>query len=576
MFTKFAEMARCPACDDDLGVAMSWEPNGQLRRPSLRLELCGLQRGTMDWRLSLFDNSRQWTSSGFVPGKVHLVYRVCGDGHVFLDHIQMGGNTAVAGWRVDQFDVVAAVGGVAAGKSYLMLRTLGQHLTVSGLPQVATPAHRETVTIYNADWLLEEAPLRLLKEHYVRTEVNGLPLGPTTRRDMLPFELLPEHVASDLVQRILDIHRELLGPDNVDENLWGQRIRQPIVRRYQIGHRRVMLAVADMPGESFDNSSLEDNHRRYLLRNYGTLAWAIDPVICPPFVKFLPADALKTSVQASMRPDVGVDYARAQRSRNSVQHDLATSLTELGMIAEDIGPVQYLLVCVTKADLIPLALRDGASLRDLGPKDAVVNGVARYLAEVATRASGEHRSIMVEEAAWRAIIDPISRFWHDPGLRHLVAQQFGAAIVDHYSDPQNFWELAHSGEGGVIDVPEGKTSSVLAPGRIIIPSLDEHVASSLVPGQAGVLRTRDLVMSALGCGITYGIGFGQKIEILLGQPWRELRFFLCSPLAQVPVKVAESDDLIEPMDSSETFPEFDGRSAALSQLLLCMLRRMRL
>ncbi|GLZ40798.1 hypothetical protein [Actinokineospora sp. NBRC 105648] len=590
MNQHYGSLVRCPACDEDLGVGLSYDQHGRVRKPSLRLELCVEGRGVVDWRLSLWDGSRSWPPSPrFHAARVHLVYRLCGDGHVFLDHVVTGGSTPAQPWTVDRFDVIAAVGGVAAGKSYLMLRTLSQHLAVGGMSSLDPTVATTRVSVYNADWLLEAAPLDLLKRHYLRTEIDGLPLDPTTLRDMLPFEFLAEHVAPGLVQQILDIHLELLGPDNVDKRSWGQRIRQPIVRRYQIGDQRVLAAVADLAGESFDSGSANDRHNRYLLSNYGTLVWVIDPVICSPFVKFLPQGVARSSVPASMRPDVVVNdkTEEVRKTRNQVQRELANTLTETGGLAIDHGPDQYLLVSVTKADLIRLALDTGRTadggfhparrrtLRDLGAKDAVVTGVTRYLAEVARRSGGQFPSIVVDDLAAATLIGRIRQFAHDPQLGVQVARQLADALVDHYSDPDEFWELVHGGAGTHVEVPERVPEQILKATRITVPSLDEHVAASLLAGQGGVLRTRDIVMSALGCGVACGLGFAQSIDLLLQQEWRELRFFLCSPLGEVPVTVTSSDQLIAPRDSDASFPEFDARSAALCHLLLCMLRRVR-
>lgn len=570
------DLTRCPACDDDLGVPPSLEPNGRKRRPSLRLELGVEQAGSVQWRLSLCDGSRSWKPSArFHPARVHLVYRMCGDGHVFLENV-VAGNEPLAPWRAERSDVIAAIGGVAAGKSYLMLRTLTQDLTVSGLTHVDTPVRPEQFVVYNADWLLESAPLNLLREDYLGTEAEGLPIAATTSPYMLPYAFLAERVAPGLVQQILEIHEELLGADNVDKLTWGQRIRQPIVRRYHVGGQRVLAAIADLPGEVFASDSIQHHHNRYLLRNYGTLVWVIDTVICNPFKDFLPPEVAETSVAASMRPDAVVNdnTEEVRKRRNQVQRKLAETLTMLGGLSENVGPDQYLLVCVTKADLIRLALNE-RSLRDLGGKDDVVTGVANYLVDVARRAGANHPTIAVDEGAQQSIIGRINRFTHEPTLGHLVAKHVATEIVHHYSNPDAFWELVHGGAGARIDIPEGEPSQILHAGQILVPTLDEHVANSLVPGAGGVLRTRDLIMSALGCGVAYGLGFGHRIDSLLQQRWRQLRFFLCSPLVEVPVTVASSDELIEPRQRKANFPEVDERSAALSQLLLSMLRRLR-
>lgn len=572
------ELARCPACDDDLADPMGREPDGRVRRPGLRLELCVEGKDSMDWRLSLADGSRSWPPSpGFHPARVRLVYQICGDGHVFLDRLTTGGHLDLARSRVDRFEVIAAVGSTAAGKSYLMLRTLCQHLVVNALAAVNAPGAPAPVSVVDVDWLLEAEPLEMLKRDYEKTEVRGLPMDPTTLHSMLPFNFLGRKVAGALVSQIIDIHTELLGADNVDRSSWGRRIRQPIVRRYQIGDQLVMAGVADLAGESFRSNSPEDQHNRFLLGNYGTMVWAIDPVVCASFPGFLPVVA-SSSVLASMRPDANINNRpdEIRRERNAVQRRLAGMLADLGAMSQADGAVQYLQVCVTKADLIRLALVEGASLRKLGRpgSDAVTAGVARFLFEVAHRATGPGRTVTVERSAWEPV-GRISALLHDRKLASMAAQHVANAIVTHFDNAEHFWQLVQLGGGTVVPVPSGEPEAVLPAGEIAVPTIDEHVAGSLVPGQSGVLRTRDLVMSALACGVAYGLGFEQSIEKLLHQPWRELRFFLCSPLAETPVPVAASDELIQPRETEASFPEFDAPSAALSQLLLAMLRRMR-
>jgi hypothetical protein len=576
---NLAHLTHCPACDDDLGVAPSPVTNGEWRPPSLLLEVTGGEAGTLDWRLSLFGHrGRSWSSADFRPGLVRWVYRLCGDGHLFLDHIRLRGGARDPEWTVHDFDVVAAIGGVAAGKSYLLLRTLSQHLTISGLEHIAGVDDMVPIDNRDADWM-EEAPMRLLEDHYRQMSETGMPLPPTTRRDLLPFEFLTEKVSGDIVRQILAIHRDLVGEDHLDPT-WGQRIRQPIVKRYQIGNRQVLLAIADLAGELFDQSTINDDHQKRLLRNYGTLVWVVDPVIAGPFRAFLPTKIEPTVVSASMRPDraVHANPATVQNRRSSGQRKLATTLATVdSTFGADLGPTQYLLVCITKSDLVHLTLRSGRKLTDLGRSGRdgdVVEGAARYLLEVAHRAGKVNASLVVERAAKIAVVDPIYRARHEPTLSAAVARQLADALIEHYSTPDAFWDLTHHGNDAIVRIPEGDPSAVLPPGVLVVPSLNAHIAGSLTPGQAGVLRVRDLVMSALGCGIAFGLGFQKSIEQMLQQQWRDLRFFLCSPLASAPTQVKGDPDLIKPLDA-ESFPELDDDSAALTQLLLCLLRRVR-
>jgi hypothetical protein len=171
------------------------------------------------------------------------------------------------------------------------------------------------------------------------------------------------------------------------------------------------------------------------------------------------------------------------------------------------------------------------------------------------------------------VVDPIARTRHEPVLYKAVLAQYASALLHRFSYHEHWWNLVHGGGAVDVPVPEGSHSAVQPPGMVTVPSLDEHIASALNPGGAGVLRTRDLVMSALGCGVAYGLGFESRVESMLNQRWRDVRFFLCSPLGEVPVRVDGSTNLIEPLEPAATFPDLDERSAALSQLLLCLLRR---
>lgn len=570
-FVNLDQLTQCPACDADLGVPYRPPVDGHWRPPSMWLEVAGNQPGAMEWRLTLFGNhAKSWHSTNFRQSAVRWLYRMCGDGHVFLDRLRMPGAQRDPEWTVEKQDVMAAIGGVAAGKSYLLLRTLSQRLAVGGLENIGRRTGIVSVQEHTVDWL-ENRPFTLLCEHYRRMEVNGLPLEPTTRRHMLPFEFLTNEVSTTIVARILKIHEELAGPAFVDPAAWGQRIRQPIVRRYEIGERRVLVGIADLAGEQFDHSTIEDDYRRRQLLNYGTLIWVIDPVVTPLFDDFL--GKREDVVAASLRPEgVAVDTAEVRRHRNSVQDEIATALTGDRM-AENNGPTQQLLICVTKADLIHLALTQGGALDKLGESGAVVRGVAAYLLAT-TRHATMDKTLTLDDRA-RALVEPIRLAWHDADLRIGLAEQYARAIVNRCSGRDNlFWDLVHGGDAARIDVPADKPSSDYPARTIPVPSLDNHVEQSLQPGGADVLCLRDLVMSALACGVCYGLGYGQTVEQLFAQSWRELRFYLCSPFTHAPAPKAASTDRIEPLDAA-SFPALSDRSAALSQLLLSLLRGVR-
>ncbi|GAA3883077.1 hypothetical protein GCM10022243_54620 [Saccharothrix violaceirubra] len=567
-------LRRCPACYADLGVPPSLDEDGYPRPPSLWLEVHGTQPGDMQWRVGLFQDARSWSSGEFQERRVRWCYRVCGDGHVFLDHIRTSGARYDPEWTVSRFDVAAAVGGTAAGKSYLVLRTLNQQLTPTGLDSLDWHAGTTQINPQTSD-VLEEHPLNVLIGHYARTEEEGRPMNATQLGEMMPVTFLNDTVSADLVDQV-DRIQEDLAPGNE----WGKRIRQPIVRRYQIGGDRVLTAIADLPGELFDQRTVLADDRQRLLRNYGTLLWVVDPVVTKGFAGMLPDEQAERVTLASMRPanDVNTDRDRVRGKRNTVQNQLARQLSELsGTLAVDLGGTQQVLVCVTKADLLRLALEGGKTLRDLGrgpdadgPGD-VVTGVARYLLEVARRCDAGRLTL---DADGRTAIDRILQNQYDRQVRNKAALQLAESLVTHYSDPHALWNLVHLGGRDTVKIQAGEPSALFPPGAIPVPSLDRHLTESLVAGRARTLHVRDLVMSALTCGLVYGLGFGEQIQKMLGQDWRELRFFLCSPLGEVPVPTARDAVLFEPLGKGH-FTDLTARSSALSQLLLCVLGRLR-
>ncbi|WP_367129153.1 hypothetical protein [Saccharothrix sp. HUAS TT1] len=572
--SNLGRLRKCPACYADLGVPPSRDEEGYPRPPSLWLEVHGTQPGDMQWRIGLYGDPQSWASSDFQERRIRWYYRICGDGHVFLDRIRSTGARYDPEWTVESFDVAAAIGGTAAGKSYLVLRTLSQQLTTTSLESVDWRPDLTAINPQTSD-MLEEHPLNVLVGHYARTEEEGRPMNATQLGEMMPVAFLNDTVSADLVNRIDEIHEV-----HAAGNEWGKRIRQPIVRRYQIGGRRVLTAIADLPGELFDQRTVLADDRQRLLRNYSTLMWVVDPVITKGFTGLLPDDKAERVMRGSMRPakDVNTGADRVRGARNLVQNRVAGQLAELsGSLAVDLGGTQQVLVCVTKADLFRLALEAGRTLRDLGrgpdadgPGD-VVTGVARYLLEVARRSDSGRTAL--DRAAHNVVV-PILHNQYDVRVRNQAALQVAGSLVTHYADPHALWNLVHLGGRDLIKVEAGDPSALLPPSEIPLPSLDRHLTESLVVGQARVLRVRDLVMSALTCGITYGLGFGQQIASMLGQDWRELRFFLCSPLGEVPVPSGEGAESFQPLGKGH-FTDLTARSGALSQLLLNLLGRLR-
>ncbi|MEU7531700.1 hypothetical protein AB0A74_38615 [Saccharothrix sp. NPDC042600] len=559
---NLAPFDACPACGHDFGVAPTQGP------PSLHLAVAPGPGGRPQWRLSLFDDhggpGKHWQSPEYDPTQAQDVYWLCGDGHLFFDHHLQGARRTTA--RIDRFGSAAAVGAVAAGKSYLLLRTLNQDLS---LP----PAGRDTRTgappVKMSGTAFEERPMKALRREYDSTVYDNVPLDPTSLQEMVPAQFLWDVLGEDLVLQIRQIHTELLGasPDR-----WGAVVRQPIVQRYSVRGRVVITSVADLPGEFFKAETYDQEYRQRALAKYDSLLWTIDPIVEGSFTRFLPPGDADRLTRSSIRPDHETlgDVARARSRRRVQQRDIADRLTAQGDFGKDDGATRKLLVCLTKADLITHAVRQGKRLTELGRTDAVVTGVADYLVDVSNRCAGPigHEAV-VEQAVWTALVRDLTQDLDVPEIREEIARHVARELVAHYSDGERLWNLIHDGGQDRITVDAGGSETELTR-RIPVPSIDQHVAASLTPGEGGLLRRRDLVMSALTCGLVYGLGMGQTVRQLFEQRWREVRFYLCSPFGDVPVLSPGTLDRFE-LDGGHEFPAAGDPSAALTQLKLGLL-----
>ncbi|MFC7616472.1 hypothetical protein ACFQV2_26405 [Actinokineospora soli] len=410
--------------------------------------------------------------------------------------------------------------------------------------------------------------LELLRREYESTEDTGATFNPTSLSFIMPNRFLADTISRQLVERIGQIHAELnpgAAPDALKQ--WGRRVRQPIVRRYEIGGRKVLTAVADLPGEFFDMNQPVFESQQSVLRTYTNLVWVVDPVLSDDFIDLLPADDRDLLLLGSMRPDtqtrIGLEEGR--RRRRAVQADLAD---QLGAVASDFGGDelhQNLLVAVTKADLVKLVLHQGHRLTDIGVGGAVVEGTALYLLYAAER-------LDVDDLAAKALVQPIASIGQ-AAVRYRRALHFASAIVEHYSAEERLWNLVHTGGPDAVQVPSG-AHPVETPGVLEVPRLGEHIETATAPGVEAVLHMRDLVMSALTCGVMHGLGLGESVKVLLKHHWRDVRFFLCSPLTAVPVPRTGSDEAIAPMNAKR-FAQRDDPSAGLAQLHLSLLMGVR-
>ncbi|WP_309115463.1 hypothetical protein [Saccharothrix sp.] len=552
----------CPACGHDFGVAPTQGP------PSLHLAIAPGPAGRPQWRLSLFDDhgapGKHWQSPDYDPAQAQDVYWLCGDGHLFFDHHLQGVRRTTA--RIDRFSSAAAVGAVAAGKSYLLLRTLNQDLT---LPPASRDAGTGAPPVKMSGTAFEERPMKALRREYDSTVYDNVPLDPTSLQEMVPAQFLAEVLGGDLVDQIRQIHVELLGAGPAR---WGTVVRQPIVQRYNARGRVVITSVADLPGEFFNAETYDQEYRQRALAKYDSLVWTIDPIVEPAFTRFLPPADAERLTMSSVRPDQHTlaDLNRARSRRRVQQRDIADRLTAQGDFGKDDGAMRKLLVCLTKADLITHAVRGGKRLAELGPVDAVVTGVADYLVDVSNRCAGRigHEGV-VERSVWNGLVRDLTQDLDVPEIREEIARHVAREVVAHYSDGERLWNLIHFGGEDRISVDAGSSETELTR-RLAVPSIDRHVAASLTPGEGGLLRQRDLVMSALTCGLVYGLGMGQVVRQLFEQRWREVRFYLCSPFGDVPVLSPGTLDRFE-LDGGHEFPAAGDPSAALVQLKLGLL-----
>jgi hypothetical protein len=357
---------------------------------------------------------------------------------------------------------------------------------------------------------------------------------------------------------------------------WGKQFRQPLVLRTDSGGRRTWTGVADLPGELFDERGI-NRREAGMLRSFDALLWVVDPAVAPNATQWMATGSAaeeRLLLDGSLRPGTvnayGADVVRG--NRETIQDDIGQQLTMVdGLFATDEGRPLQMLVAVTKCDLIHAALeKPGIDLRDLGAPGDVERGVAAYLSAAAERlsrgaAQADPQAEQVLGYLWSA------RSTARP-VRQRRAEQVARGLLDHFSQPGEFWKLVHTGADNEVSIPAGGSLTEV-PQHIRVPSIDEHLDSALQPGSGGLILLRDLVMSAVGCGLAYGLGQQSALFRMHREPWITLRFFLCSPLATVPIAV---DDIrLKPLDPRDRFPRVDDRAAALTQLLLAVLGRAR-
>ncbi|MFI6227920.1 hypothetical protein ACIBCR_11465 [Micromonospora echinospora] len=567
----------CPVCGGLLGKPAGQDLDaGQYRQlPALRLEVqASIRPGQFHWRLGYVDGNPFQTTSDVPPTEVAFEYLLCGNGHIFPSDTPMYHNGRRQPTRpAESWSMVAAVGPTGSGKTYLMLRTLRQSLVNERYYGASDPARMHKVELTP----LEEVPMRVRGGHYSRTLSEGAPI-PATNIDLegTPYGILRE-LMPDLVDEIQRIIRETVVDGGAHAQTWGRGSRQPLVIRTATGGESIWTGVSDLPGELFTERN-EFRSENTNLRLYDALVWVVDPVIADGGDGIIRNSATLHNyadvMDGNLRPGslATIDADRIRSERNNVQLRLGELLAGYGgkWTPFKRSTTQSLAVAVNKCDLIHASL-DGHLPAEWKEDGTVHLGVVKYLMETATRFSrGECTADPGATALLTLILGD-----HNAQQEWRIERARAVAIdlLRHYADPDRFWNLVHV---GAEDEVRGDTARGQFPWLLRVPSIGEHLDTSLHAATGAKLLARDLVMSALGSGIVCGLGHVDAVHTILTKPNVDLRFFLCSPLATVPVaRQFDGQAALTPLDPEKTFPRVNERSAALTQLLMVMLGKAR-
>ncbi|MEV6072033.1 hypothetical protein AB0L82_36305 [Nocardia sp. NPDC052001] len=510
--------------------------------------------------------SRQYTDVHGVN-----VFHVCGAGHIYFVRNEYVGISARMPVAESKVDLVAILGSVAAGKSYLTVRTLNQSLARpygSGWLSVAA----------NPGKVVESRPLSMLESEYDLMRGTGQPMQATQLDSMLPIQFLRD-IHPGLVADMTTLIGEATHRPGLQNAAWLSTIRQPVVRRYAIGETEMMLAVADLSGETFDSASrlrdgaAESQHTLMLhkLAEFDTLVWAVDPAVSTEFISW-GASGDETLV-ASTRPEgLRRDLRQVQTNREGNQSYVADLLADSNELNRDSAWRQRLVVVITKSDLLDEALASGRQLSELGEEGAVLEAMVSNLRYLLDKAAAN-------DPRWQFSRDPqTAQLFRRLSLRNRTSReaalgQFATALLEHFSKRDAFWALVHTGTPMVIDVPEAEPAVDHPPYVVRLGSIKDYLELSLMEADRGALNMHDIVMSTLACGIAGGLGFGGEVATMLNQSQRTVMFSLCSPFGGVPKMRPAQEDSIELRGSSRVFPLRKDRSAGLVQLHLHLLRR---
>jgi len=570
----------CPVCDATLGAAPPLDPKSSrfVVPPGFKLEVGPPDhQDRYPWRLTLVGGNYPRPTSTepvFTEHEIDYVYLLCGGGHIFPDSTPL--YSPDARQRIDEWNMVAALGAPASGKTYLLIRMLRQSL--DNPDNWTSMEDLDRVRQFQLS-PLEQIPLTDRSSMYSNMLATGDAIEPTmTNRRGTPDGILGEQLP-DALDAIKEMIRRTVLDGERRARSWGTRFRQPLVLRTATRDRRTWTGVADLPGEMFDPDKLV-RREQVKLRDYDSLIWVVDPAVAAGTLDRFARDSLADGssygdiLDGSLRPGTveGGNAEVVRANRDHIQTEIGQQLTLLeGVFTNQQGPSLQVLVAVSKCDLIHAGLTK-KDLDELGQPGEVLRGVGGYLALAARRfTEGRLDSDGAAADLLHYLHGGIST---EQAVRDQRVRQIAAELIRHFSDPTAFWNLAHTGGPDRIDVPG---AGIACPGQTLaVPSIGEHLDRSLRPGAARRVLMRDLVMSAVGCGVAYGLGHEDALFKIIRDPALIVRFHLCSPLGTVPQAYDDGFAArMRPLAEQARFPRVQERSAALTQLLLSVLGKAR-
>jgi hypothetical protein len=588
----------CPACGAVLGAVPPHGTDGlYLSTPSICLEVCSPTNGQRAWRITVVGRPQATLRSYepmFTAKRVEHLYILCGNGHIFPLGSTLRRTPTY--FQVHDWNTIAAVGPVASGKTYMLTRMLSQNLIHFG--RYPTGRRTRPIDIRSFAGLpLEDYALATRRDHYQATLTSGEPIAPTGVGSLWdPANILNSQVSIRMIDAVIELLRATVDESILDEDQWGTMPPQPIMLRTRLGdgpHSRLgWTCIVDLAGEFFNALGRPDAQgtvaERAKLRGYNALVWAIDPLLeDKAFDRFVEQAALSPEyyerlLRGSMRPGTTEVAGKTIRSvridRQFRQRAIAADIVRLdNTFVADESDTMRLLIAVSKVDIIRLVL-EKARLDDLGVDGQFKAGIVHYLAHVAENLDGRYRAD-AESAALLRQVD--HRQVPDEDTLQETLSDLADALIAFYSDPDRFWALVETGEAATIPLdPDEEEYDGYVGRALTVPGIGEHLHRALLPGRpdaAGRVRTdevfltRDLVMSAIACGMVFALGYGNVVVNLMSMPWIDLRLFLCSSLADAP-ETAEHGSTMETRDGQPDFAATDDRSAALTQLFLHVLR----